>query len=188
MTYHNITLIGDSCVGKTTIANALLDEPYSTIYKPTIGASMVKIPFDTDGKVDWFYLWDTAGMEKYRAIAPVYYRGSEAAIVVFDVTNKTTFDHVNDWCNFYKSVVGDKLILIVGNKIDLLDKSEIDDLKNDVETYAKEIKAEYLFTSAKEKIGLKEIFKLLNEMLKSSFTALKSTGINLESKESGCCS
>lgn len=186
MCFRNITLIGDSCVGKTTIANALLDEPYSTTYKPTIGASMVKVPFDSDGSVEWFYLWDTAGMEKYRAIAPVYYRGSEAAVVVFDVSNRATLEHVSDWCGFYKSVVGDKALLIVGNKTDLLAEEEIDELRADVEAVAREMNAEFLFTSAKEKVGLREIFCVLSRTLKGRFTAQPVENERAE-KERGCC-
>ena len=116
----NISMIGDACVGKTTIAGVLLNKKFSNDYEPTIGGSLVSIPFTDNDTKKCFYIWDTAGMEKYRSLAPVYYRDSLAAIIIYDVNSRVSFEHLEDWINHYRDNNKKNMpIMIIGNKIDL---------------------------------------------------------------------
>jgi small GTP-binding protein len=70
-----------------------------------------------------FQIWDTAGQEKYHSLAPMYYRGAAAALVVFDITRMATFDTMKKWVNELKSVGPENIaIAVCGNKADLADK------------------------------------------------------------------
>ena len=115
-------LIGDSTVGKTSIIGKYLDKNFSDKTKNTVGIDFKNIKLTIDDENIWLQLWDTAGQEKYRSMTTSYYRGVNIIIIVFDVTNKISFEHVKDWIdninNFAKMNV---IKILVGNKIDLND-------------------------------------------------------------------
>ncbi|EAY19861.1 small GTP-binding protein, putative [Trichomonas vaginalis G3] len=185
----NISLIGDSAVGKTSIANAMAQIRFSTEYEPTIGASMVKIPFEKDQQKYNFVIWDTAGMEKYKSLAPVYYRDSKASIIVFDLNSIETLEHVSEWLNLYQSIAGENNpILLIGNKLDLAeDPSEI---RNQAEKWISEHSATYIEVSAKNCTNIDEILPLLfNIMVKAGLSLSPSKKQRRKTKsERGCCS
>ena len=95
-----------------------------------------------------FKIWDTAGQEKYRSLAPMYYRGSQAAILVFDISKPGSFAALHDWANELKQNAPPDLVLVVcGNKLDLKEDRVID--SDTGEKYADSIGAMYIETSAK---------------------------------------
>ena len=112
-------LIGDSTVGKTSIIGKYLDKNFSDKTKNTVGIDFKNIKLKIDDENIYLQLWDTAGQEKYRSMTTSYYRGVNIIIIVFDVTNKISFEHVKDWIdninNFAKMNV---IKILVGNKID----------------------------------------------------------------------
>jgi Ras-related protein Rab-22 len=183
MRTFSVTLIGESHAGKTTLANAVLELEYVTNYKPTIGASMVKLPYQEGDDLCCFFIWDTAGMEKYRALAPVYYRDSMAALVVFDTANQDSFDKMGGWVDLYReSCPASNPLLVIGNKIDL-DRVVPSVL---AQKYADRIGAEYLEVSAKVGTNIDQIIPKLYRLLQAA-----STTDVIEAPESGtrgnCC-
>jgi small GTP-binding protein len=179
-----VALIGEAFVGKTTIASALMKHPFSTDYKPTVGASMVRIPYPEGEGTHWFYIWDTAGMETYRSLAPIYYRDSLAAVLVYDIANLDSFEKMPDWVKLYRESCGPhRPILIVGNKIDL-DRTVP---KDTAEQYAKSIKSEYLEVSAKEGTDIGNIIPTLHQLIGSSRRQRLVTE-PVQEKRDGCCS
>ena len=90
-------LIGDSTVGKTSIIGKYLDKNFSDKTKNTVGIDFKNIKLKIDEENIYLQLWDTAGQEKYRSMTTSYYRGVNIIIIVFDVTNKISFEHVKDW-------------------------------------------------------------------------------------------
>ncbi|KAH0787344.1 ras-related protein Rab-31-like [Histomonas meleagridis] len=161
----NISVIGDTTVGKTCIANAILKKQFDDQFVPTIGASMFKAIYDNSGITETFYIWDTAGMEKYRALAPIYYRDSVAAIVVYDVTKRNTFEGLSDWIKSYHESAGESApILIVGNKIDLEDRKVQSDEGCD---FAQQNNCKFLEVSAKTGVGIENILPILSQLLSS---------------------
>ena len=79
-----------------------------------------------DEKILRLQLWDTAGQERFRSLIPSYIKDSSFAIVVYDVTSKSSFESVSKWIEDSKSIRGDDVsIILVGNKIDDADKREV---------------------------------------------------------------
>jgi small GTP-binding protein len=179
-----VAVIGEAYVGKTTIAGALMHHPFTTDYKPTIGASMVRIPYPDGDGTNWFYIWDTAGMEIYRSLAPIYYRDSLAAVLVYDVSNQESFEKLPDWVKLYRESCGPhRPILVVGNKIDLdrtvtLEKAE---------EYAKSTKSDYMEVSAKVETNIEKIIPRLHQLIGKSRKPPPVTEPVAEQK-AGCCS
>lgn len=191
MKHFTVTLIGECSVGKTTIANSLLEVPFTTEYKPTVGASILKLRLPDSDPVT-VYLWDTAGMERYRSLAPVYYRDSEAAILVFDLSKEETFAKCEEWIALYRSIVGDaKPILVIGNKKDLEDSRQVDN--EEATEWATKGNYRYLEVSGKTGDGIDLIRDQIAQMYGSrvhstKVNASKAANPPKESDaKSGCC-
>jgi small GTP-binding protein len=181
-----VVLLGESGVGKSSLALRFVTDEFRPYSEATIGASFMSksatIPAVSPLKEDstsndsnennnvsetnsqsaqerhiGFKIWDTAGQEKYRSLAPMYYRGSSAAILVYDITKPGSFAALQDWANELASNGPKDLVLAVcGNKSDL----ELDRLvgRSTGEEYANSIGALYVETSAKEGEGVEQIF------------------------------
>lgn len=87
---------GDSGVGKSCLLLRFADDTWMDSYISTIGVDFKIRTVELDGKTIKLQIWDTAGQERFRTISSTYYRGAHGIIVVYDVTNKTSFDSVND--------------------------------------------------------------------------------------------
>ena len=117
---YKILLLGDSSVGKTCFLMRYIDNTFQEIHMSTIGLDYkIKNIELADGKTAKFQIWDTAGQDRFRAITKNYYKGAHGIILLYDITNKKTFDNVKNWMNQIKEEVTDKVcIILVGNKID----------------------------------------------------------------------
>ena len=101
-----VVLIGESGVGKTSIINRYTSNTFSSVLTATPGASFTaKVVYlkDYDQSIK-FEIWDTAGQEKYRALAKVFYKNAAVCILVYDITRKESFDELQKyWINEIKS-------------------------------------------------------------------------------------
>lgn len=116
-----LVLLGNSSVGKTSIINRFAKDEFTEFEEPTIGASFLtkKVPLD-DGSTVKFDLWDTAGQERYKSLAPMYYKGAAAALVVFDVTAPESFEGAKDWVRELQQNAPPSIIIaLAANKVDL---------------------------------------------------------------------
>ena len=129
---YKIVLIGDPCVGKTNILSRFINGVFIENTRATIGVDFGVTTINVDDKKIKTQIWDTAGQERYRAIASAYYRMASGIVIVYDITNKLSFDHICSWINEVKLHVPQANILIVGNKTDLEHLREItnDDAKS----------------------------------------------------------
>ena len=101
-----VVLIGESGVGKTSIINRYISDTFSTVLTATPGASFTtKTVFLEDfNQSIKFEIWDTAGQEKYRALAKVFYKNAAVCILVYDITRKKSFEELkNYWVNEIKA-------------------------------------------------------------------------------------
>jgi len=115
-----IVLVGDTKVGKSCILSRFVQGTFDRNMPPTIGAAfLTKVIDTTDGAVR-LQLWDTAGQEKFRSLAPMYYRSSAVAVLVYDVTSPQSLDGLDDWAAEIKDKAPHNIsVIVVGNKVDL---------------------------------------------------------------------
>lgn len=116
-----VVILGDSQVGKTSILNCQLHGYQPPNLNPTIGCHCNDITMDIEDKTVILQVWDTAGQEMYKSLVPVYLRGARAAIVVFSITDKESFNSLDLWYNFLHETLTEKTpVFLVANKIDLI--------------------------------------------------------------------
>lgn len=90
-----VVLIGDGGVGKTSLRNQYIHKKFTDAYKATIGADFITKEVETnDGKKVMMQIWDTAGQERFQSLGVAYYRGADACILVYDVNNYLSFQHL----------------------------------------------------------------------------------------------
>ncbi|RWW57578.1 hypothetical protein BHE74_00035625 [Ensete ventricosum] len=92
-----IVIIGDSAVGKSNLLSRYARNEFNLHSKATIGVEFQTQSMEIDGKEVKAQIWDTAGQERFRAVTSAYYRGAVGALVVYDISRRTTFDSVPRW-------------------------------------------------------------------------------------------
>lgn len=149
-------LIGDSGVGKSCLLLRFADDSFTESYISTIGVDFRFRTVRVDDKYVKLQIWDTAGQERFRTITSAYYRGADGIIMVYDVTNQESFDHVQDWLqevNRYSNEGTCKLL--IGNKSDREDK-KISTQQG--EEFAQKLGMPFLETSAKTASNVEAAF------------------------------
>jgi small GTP-binding protein len=154
---------GETGVGKTCIIERAAHNKFHASSFSTVGATNATISVRTqlggnDATVI-FNIWDTAGQEKYRSLAPMYFSGAHLAVLVFDVTQSQTFTVLREFVDLmHQRAPNDCMYILVGNKIDLADQRQIS--SKEAEEYRLQIGAEFYFeTSALKGSGIKEMFQ-----------------------------
>ena len=179
-----IVLIGDSSVGKTNIMSKYLKNMFLMNTKATIGVEFSQKVFKIDGHNIKAQIWDTAGTEKYKAVAGAYYKGSKGGFVVYDITRKETFDSVERWVNDLKVLAHKNLnLILLGNKSDLEDKREV--LKEQGEEKAKSLGCAFLETSALSGDNIEKAFEIMMEEVYKRSANEKSENNDSEDLENG---
>ena len=160
-----VLLIGDSSVGKTSVLLRYTDSAFTCEFQTTIGVDFRIKNIPVKNKIIKLQLWDTAGQDRFRRIVSSYYRGAHGVIIVYDITNKESFLHVNDWleqCNLRTDLIIPKLL--IGNKSDLESQRII--TTEEGQELANSLKMGFIETSAKQCININAAFdRLSNEML-----------------------
>lgn len=98
-----IVIIGDSAVGKSNLLSRYARNEFNLHSKATIGVEFQTQVMDIDGKEVKAQIWDTAGQERFRAVTSAYYRGAVGALIVYDISRRSTFDSVGRWLDELKS-------------------------------------------------------------------------------------
>ncbi len=116
-----IVLVGDSGVGKTNLLTRFSKNEFSLESKTTIGVEFATKTITTEqGHVIKAQIWDTAGQDRYRAIASSYYKGAAGALVVYDITKPNSFQNVEKWLKELRDHgAEDMILMLIGNKSDL---------------------------------------------------------------------
>jgi len=128
-----VLLIGHPSVGKTSIFHRFVKNDYCDTYKPTLGADFFSKQINIESTEVIMQIWDTAGQERYQSLGRSFYRGSDVCILVYDITNKQSFEVLNNYVEQFLQKVDshsanpeiDFLFLVLGNKCDL-DNREVD--------------------------------------------------------------
>lgn len=152
-----LVLLGDGRVGKTSLTLRYVNNVFSEKQTATIQASYLTKRVTVDGQVVTLCIWDTAGQERFHALGPIYYRDADAALLVYDLLDKDSFDRVQSWVRELKKMASKNIVLaIAGNKSDM-DKSRHVNMQES-EKYAESIGATHFVTSAKLNTGIEETF------------------------------
>ena len=155
-----IILIGDSSSGKTNIINRYISNKFVENSQPTIGVEMFSKDFQIEDDSVHAQIWDTAGQEKYNTLTSSYYKGAKGALIVYDVTQKTTFDKIERYIDELKDNADKNVFMVlVGNKSDLEGNRMI--LKEEGEQLATKLKIGFFEVSAKTGVGIENLFKYL---------------------------
>jgi small GTP-binding protein len=156
-----VVLLGESGVGKTSIIAQFVNNKFDPDCISSLTAQFVSkiVEFPEEKKAIKFDIWDTAGQEKFRSLAKVFYKDAKIVILVYEITNTKSFEELQSyWYNTVKETGDpDAIIAIVGNKNDLYSEQKV--AKEEGEKFAKSIGAIFQLTSAKNDSGITELFK-----------------------------
>ncbi|KAL3604831.1 hypothetical protein D5086_005690 [Populus alba] len=155
-----IVIIGDSAVGKSNLLSRYARNEFNLHSKATIGVEFQTQSMEIDGKEVKAQIWDTAGQERFRAVTSAYYRGAVGALIVYDISRRTTFDSVGRWLDELKTHSDTTVaMMLVGNKCDLENIRDVS-----VEEGKSLAEAEGLFfmeTSALDSTNVKKAFEIV---------------------------
>ena len=157
-----LLVVGNSAVGKSSILRRFTQDKFNPNYFATVGIDFFTKDVILDDKVIHIKIWDTAGQERYKSLTQGFFRNAQGIIIVYDITNQTSFDDLKYWIQSIENNINlqNKIIpaIIIGNKIDILER-EVDNIS--AENFAKEIKYKYFEVSAKSGKGVDEAIKYL---------------------------
>ena len=192
-----VVLLGDSGVGKSSIVLRFVADNFKSDAEATIGASYMGKILQFNDKMIKFNIWDTAGQERYHSLAKMYYRDATAAIIVYDITKRDSYEGLKRWHKeLTENGPKDISIIIAGNKEDLVQAEAVP--PEEAMGFARSIGAQYKKTSAKSNEGIEQVFReLAGKMFPDVNTHQPKTngGIVVKTKEGndkkgnkkGCC-
>lgn len=162
-----IIILGDSGVGKTSLMNRYCKNYFSKQYKTTIGADTMTKEVVVDARVVTLQIWDTAGQERFQSLGPSFYRGADACVLVYDVTEAKTFTNLKGWKEEFLNTAAPKNpeafpFLLLGNKSDLAPRRQVSE--GQASAWAKEQKQTAILcyeTSAKDAVNVETAFQSL---------------------------
>lgn len=144
-------------MGKTSLVLRYVENKFNDKHITTLQASFLTKKLNIGGKRVNLSIWDTAGQERFHALGPIYYRDSNGAILVYDITDEDSFQKVKNWVKELRKMLGNDICLcIAGNKIDLEKERHVS--VADAEAYAASVGAKHFHTSAKLNKGIEEMF------------------------------
>lgn len=162
-----LCVLGDGAVGKTSIIIRHVDKRFEEEYKPTIGfdIALKTMKIEEGGIEAELLIWDIAGQAIFEKIREEYLQGTNGALILFDLTNKETLDHVEDWVHELTKFAGKVPFVVVGNKADLSDQRAVSE--DDGKKRAEELEGvDYIETSAKTGDKVENAFeKIIKEIL-----------------------
>ena len=199
-----VVFLGDSGVGKTCIIHWFAHGKFNDSSNPTLGAMVISkaVKDPEHNKTIKYQVWDTAGQEKYRSLATMYYQDATAAVLVYSITNKESFNGIVYWMSELKKNAPENIkILIVANKSDLVDQ-EVVSLEEGKE-FAEKNNATFQMTSAKDGTGIEKLFASMPAILgffaantptpQLNTDTKQTSGVKLDAKsgekkkKDGCC-
>ena len=187
---YKILLLGDSSVGKTCFLMRYVDNTFQEIHMSTIGLDYkLKTVQLEDGKMVKIQIWDTAGQDRFRSITKNYYKGAHGIVLIYDVTNKKSFENVSNWINQIREEVSDKVtIVLVGNKIDEEEKRVVTTEQG--KKMADDFKLMFFECSAKTGVNIDSTFNELVKKTLENYSKIDGKGAKLKKKKKdkkGCC-
>ncbi|XP_053298967.1 ras-related protein Rab-26 [Pleuronectes platessa] len=188
-----VMLVGDSGVGKTCLLVRFKDGAFlAGSFISTVGIDFRNKVLNIDGVKVKLQIWDTAGQERFRSVTHAYYRDANALLLLYDVTNKTSFDNIQAWLTeIHEYAQQDVVLMLLGNKADATHNRVVK--REDGERLAKEFGVPFMETSARSGLNVELAFtavarELKHRSLKDPSEKFKlQEYVNQEMKGTGCC-
>jgi len=185
-----LVLLGDQGVGKSSLALRFVRGEFHEHHEATIGAAFLTQTINVGQNSVKFDIWDTAGQERYHSLAPMYYRGAAASIIVYDVNNSNTFNRALAWVKELRQQTAQTvLIVLAGNKADLAGEHRavpVDEARG----FAEENGLIFAEVSAKTGMAVHEVFMTIaNKIVKRAEEgagAVDRVRLNEKEQSSGC--
>ena len=176
---YKIVVLGDISVGKTSILSRFRYGIFEPEYMPTLGIDFFSQNLFYEDKTIRLILWDTAGEERFRSLIPSYLKNADCIIIVFDITNKDSFNSLNKWLTDSKNNASEGTIYIIcGNKSDLKEKRTVNE--NEIDEYIKKNELIYVECSAKNGEGIKDLFNTVAKNLGEVNFAKSDYAVNVD--------
>ena len=156
-----VILVGNKKVGKTSISNRFVENTFTENYETSTEVKFKRknVVIPNTQNIAELHIWDTLGQERFKALAPIFFRRSIAALLVYDVCDRDSFLALETWCQQLKDNTEENIVVIlVGNKVDKPDKVISYDMGAE---YAREKGFGFMEVSAKEDINIKSAFSTL---------------------------
>jgi Ras-related protein Rab-1A len=191
-----VLIIGDSSVGKSNILLRFSDNVFHDTFLPTIGVDFKIKNVSLSGQSIKLNIWDTAGQERFKTITAAYYKGSHGVILVYDITDRESFNNIVNWLAEVRKHAGPNVArVLVGNKCDLTAERKV--TEKEAKEFAEQQGMQFFEASAKAKINIEETFmaitKTMYEQLPEGERRAEGPGIGLgnargnRGKENGGC-
>ncbi|GAB5366832.1 hypothetical protein AAMO2058_001177500 [Amorphochlora amoebiformis] len=179
--------IGDSATGKSSLILRYTKGSFTEERKATVGIDMRIRTVEIEGRKVKVKIWDTAGQEQFRVITRNYYRGAQGVVLVYDITNRPSFQHVTKWIRDVKEYADEGVnVVLVGNKCDLETDRQVS--KAEGREIAEKNQLAFFETSALSGIYVEDAF---GELVTSAVAKLppeeKTVNISSEEKNKSCC-
>lgn len=161
-----LLLIGNSSVGKSSLLLRFSDEQFlpEDESSATIGVDFRVHKMEVKGKKVKLSIWDTAGQERFRTITSSYYRGAQGVILVYDVSNRESFEALPRWYSELETYVSNSVVkILVGNKVDKEFSRQVP--AAEAQQFAARMSTLFIETSAKTSVGVNEVFQEVVEKI-----------------------
>ena len=175
-----MVIVGDIAVGKTSLASRFVEDKFPKNHIASVGVAYFTKTLVVDEHLTVkFDIWDTAGQERYRSINTLYYRGAAAAVIVFDLTQRSTFDAMKtQWLDSIRSCADSNIILVIaGNKSDMKENRVIP--QEEIDAFCQKENLLYVETSALTGEGVSDLFRMIALRVQESMTSDIKTGFQL---------
>ena len=189
---YKIMVLGESKVGKTSLIKRYTKDQFGGVYLTTVGMDFQDKIIEIEDKKVRLQVWDTAGQERFRNVTKSYFQSSQGLVLVYDITDRESFENINFWMeNVKKNAPENVKLILVGNKYDLANERKV--TIEDGENKARNYNIKFFESSAKDGTNVNELFfYLANEIYQDEKTKGKDNKktVQLDSKKKGkkgCC-